>query len=467
MPDYLIAGATLVDGSSARPGGLRTAGESIAEVLPAGLAGHDLADLAARHGCEVVDGTGTWLIPGAVDPHVHFGLRAGRVATSDDFLTGSRAALAGGTTTIIDFITPSRGEALMAAAEARFAESASSTCDYALHASVTQWRDGIAGELAACRRAWGLRSLKLYLAYLETIGLAGEPLAAAMRAAADLDLTVLVHCEDGARIAAEQRALLAAGRRGAGAHPRSRPPDSEESAVAGALALAERAGCRPYLVHLSTAGAVAAVAAARARGQRVLAETCPQYLLFDERVYEQDEALAACYVMSPPLRPASHRQALRSALAGGFFDVVATDHCSFDRAQKSEHGASDFTRIPGGAAGVEHRLVLLYTLGVATGLLAPADWVRLVATRPAEIFGLYPRKGSLLPGADADLVLWDPAPSWTIDAQRSHQRCDHSIYEGQAVRGRPVRVWSRGEVVYAEGRVQAAAGRGRHLHGAS
>lgn len=465
MSGYLITGAQLVDGGTSRPGCLRTEGERIAEVLSGRPTDDDCAGLAERHRCAVIDGRGLWLLPGGVDPHVHFGLRAGKITTADDVLAGTCAALAGGTTTVIDFITPARGESLAAAAKARLAEAAAAACDYALHASVTEWRDGIAEQLAAGVDAYGLRSVKLYLAYLETIGLAGEALSAAMQAAAALDLTVLLHCEDGAQISARRRELLAAGERGVAAHPRSRPPVCEETAVVMALRLAERAGCRPYLVHLSTAGAVAAVKEARARGLTVLAETCPQYLLFDERVYEGGFDVTAPFVMSPPLRPAAHRAALRAALAEGVFDVVATDHCAFDLKGQKDLGREDFTRIPGGAAGVEHRLALLYTLGVATGLLAPTAWVRLVATRPAEIFGLYPRKGSLAPGADADLVLWDPAASWTLTARESHQRCDHSIYEGLAIRGRALRVWSRGEEVFTEGRLRAPAGRGRLLTG--
>jgi dihydropyrimidinase len=465
MNGYLISGATLVDGDSARPGSLRTAGERIAEELPPHLAAGDLADLAARHDCEMIDGRGLWLIPGGVDPHVHFALPAAGTVTADDFLSGSRAALAGGTTTVLDFVTPGRRESLVAAAAVRLAEASPAACDFGLHASVTAWRPETAAELATCARELGLRSVKLYLAYLETVGLADAVLEAALQAAAALDLTVLMHCEDGARIAARQRELLAAGERGPAAHPRSRPPVCEETAVVHALALAAQTECRPYLVHLSTAGAIGAVKTARARGRTVYAETCPQYLLLDESLYAGDFAAAAPYVMSPPLRSFAHRGALRAALADGVIDVVATDHCAFNLAGQKELGRDDFTRIPGGAAGVEQRLTLLYTLGVATGLLAPAAWVRLVSTRPAQIFGLYPRKGSLAAGADADLVLWDPAATWTIRARDAHGRSDHSIYEGRPVRGRPVRVWSRGETVFADGRLQAAAGRGRFLRG--
>jgi dihydropyrimidinase len=461
MSGYLITGAILIDGQSERRGTLRTEGDRIAEIHPPDLTALDLADLAARHDGAIVDGAGRWLVPGGVDPHVHFALPAAGTTTCDDFATGTQSALAGGTTTVIDFVTPGREQSLVEATERRLAEAEAACCDYALHASATAWRETTASELRQCHERFGLRSLKLYLAYLETIGLGDADLVRAMQVAAELELTVMLHCEDGLEVARRQRDLLAAGEVGPLAHARSRPPQLEIDAVARALRLAARTGCRPYVVHVSTAGALAAVAAARAHGQTVLAETCPQYLLLDESRYEAPFVEAAACVMSPPLRSRDNPRALREALERGDVDVVATDHCAFTRAQKNL-GRDDFTRIPGGAAGVEHRLALLGTLG-----LAPAAWVGLVARRPAEIFGLYPRKGSLEPGADADLVLWDPAVEWTVSSADDHHPGDHSIWEGHAARGRAETVWSRGELVVGGGEVQAAVGRGRFLLGSS
>lgn len=462
MAGTLIANVRLIDAEGERDGALRVEGERIAEWLPADLADDALSALAARHGCARVDGGGRWLIPGGVDPHLHFALPVAGTRTVDDFETGGRSALAGGTTSVIDFVTPGREEDLGDAISARREEAARCCCDHTLHPSLTAWRADSANQLAACAREHGLRSLKLYMAYLESIGLARPQLAAAMGAAAELDLVVMLHCEDGARVSAEQARLLAAGERGPAAHPRSRPAEFEVAAVRDALALAAAAGCRPYIVHVSAGESVAAVVAARAGGQVAYAETCPQYLLMDESLYAADFETAAAAVMSPPLRAATERDALNAALARGDFDVVATDHCAFDRAQKAL-GRDDFTRIPGGAAGVEHRLALLFTLAVAEGPLSPSDWVRLVSTRPAEIFGLHPRKGSLTPGADADLVLWDPRARRTLRAAADHHPCDHSLYEGMALRGAAARVWSRGETVFADGVLTAPAGRGRWL----
>ncbi|MEZ4387328.1 MAG: amidohydrolase family protein [Candidatus Krumholzibacteriia bacterium] len=454
MGGYLITGATLIDGRRQWSGCLRTADEGIAEVTAGPLTVPDAADLAARHGCELVDGRDRWLIPGGVDPHVHLGLPVGDGVVSQDVEAGTRDALAGGTTTVIDFVTPGRGESLASATEARLAELADACCDYALHASLTAWRDDAAVDLRAAVERFGLRSLKLYMAYLETIGLEPAALESAMAAAVALDLTVLLHCEDGVEVSHRQAALLAAGETGPSAHPRSRPPECEVSAVSGALELAARTGCRTYVVHVSTPEAVALITAARARGQTVFAETCPQYLLLDESRYAADFPAAARAVMSPPLRSSRRMAGRREALGRGEFDTVGTDHCAFTDAQKAR-GRDDFTRIPGGAAGIRHRLALLHTVGVDGGRLSPCQWVDLVSRRPAEIFGLAPRKGTLNVGADADLVLWDPRLTWTIDA------AEPSVFASVPVVGGAVRVWARGRQTAVAGATTVEAGAGR------
>jgi len=457
MGGNLITGATLIDGRRQWSGWLRTEGERIAEVMAGELKEADAADLAARHGCELVDGRGRWLIPGGVDPHVHLGLPVGDDVVSEDVVTGTRAALAGGTTTVIDFVTPGRQESLVDATAARLAELTGACCDYSVHGSLTAWHHGSAADLRAAVERFGLRSLKLYLAYLETIGLGAGDLAAAMTAAAALDLTVLLHCEDGAEVSRRQAALLAAGDHGPSAHARSRPPEVEAAAVATALALAARTGCLPYVVHVSTPEAMALITAARAGGQAVVAETCPQYLVLDESVYEREFAVAARAVMSPPLRSPAHVAGLRAALGRGEVDVVGTDHCAFTDAMKAR-GRHDFTRIPGGASGVRHRLALLHTVGVEGGLLEPWQWVRLVSTRPAEVFGLAPRKGTLEVGADADLVLWDPRRTAVIDDADGP-----SVFAGLSVVGQAERVWSRGLPVLQAGIATVAAGAGRRV----
>jgi len=461
MGDFLISGATLVSGTEERQGSLRISDGAIAEILPPETSTGELARLAERHGCEVVDGSGCLLIPGGVDPHVHFALATGGGLTADDFVSGSQAALAGGTTTVIDFITPGRDESLVVAAESRLEEAAACACDYSLHQSVTHWGPDTASQLEDVARKHGLSSIKIYLAYLESIGLGLEEMTAVMAVAANHDWPVLVHCEDGAEIARRQQALLAANHVDPDTHPLSRPPAVEETAVHWALAAAEVTGCRPYLVHLSTEAAVDAVLEARSKGQTVVAETCPQYLLLEVDAYAQEFSASAPFIMSPPLRDSVNRQAVARAVLDGTFDVVASDHCSFNQSQK-EAGKGDFTRIPGGVAGVEHRLALLHTLA-AVGGMSQVDWVRLVSEGPARTFGLYPRKGSLDIGADADLVLWDPVATRVLSTATDHHRADHLAWEGTPVRGRVMRTWLRGEVVVENDLVMATSGNGRLL----
>lgn len=461
MSGLLVYDVTLVTAGSAREGALRVEGESVAELLPPLDAKQARAE-AARHGAQLVDGGGRWLLPGGVDPHVHLALPTAGTTTIDDFESGSRAALAGGTTTLVDFVTPARGQPLPEAARARLAEARGSFCDHGLHASVTRWTSSTADELAVCVEEMGLRSVKTYLAYLDTIGLGEDDLLRVMEVAARLDAPVLVHCEDGVDIERRQDDLVSAGETGPRAHARSRPPECEAAAVRRALSLSEETGARLYVVHVSTLEAARELEQARARGLGVLTETCPHYLLLDESRYEAPDDQAVAFVMTPPLRPSGHPPALREALARGVFDVVATDHCSFDLAQKQAAGG-DFLRIPNGVAGVEHRLALLYTLGVRGGLLSPSDWVRLVCEGPARAFGLYPRKGSLRVGSDADLVLWDPTHERLLRGAEDHHRCDHSVYEGMRVGGRADVVWRRGERVVEDGEPLPALLPGRYL----
>jgi dihydropyrimidinase len=237
----------------------------------------------------------------------------------------------------------------------------------------------------------------------------------------------------------------------------------EGDAVARALLMARLAGVPLYVVHVSTRQGIDAVAAARRQGQGAIAETCPQYLLLDEGRYQGDADTAALHVMSPPLRHREHQAALWEALADGVLQTVATDHCPFSAADKKRHAAGDFTRVPGGVGGIEFRLPLLYTFGVRAGKVSPARFVDLVSTRPAKLFGLYPRKGTIRAGSDADLVIWDPGKKWTVAAARQWQRCDHTVYEGLELHGAPRLVFSRGETVFVDGRVEAGAGRGTYL----
>ncbi len=411
----------------------------------------------------VIDAAGREVFPGAVDPHVHFELETANGASSDDFASGTRAALAGGTTTIIDFVTPQRNGSLLAALAARKEAARKSLCDFGLHMSVTAWSDRTLPELEACCRREGIGSVKTYLAYKETIGLEDREFLAVLDAARKLKFLTLVHAEAGDMVAYLQKTLLAAGKTSVAHHALARPPEVEGDAVRRSLLLARLAGVPLYIVHVSTRQGIEAVAAARQAGQAAIAETCPQYLVLDESLYAAEGDAAAAAVMSPPLRGQEHREALWQAMATGWVQTIGSDHCPFHLADKRRHAADDFTKVPGGAGGIEYRLPLLHTFGVRTGRISLERFVDLVATRPAKLFGLYPRKGTIRPGSDADLVVWDRDRKWTVAAARQWQRCDHTIYEGLELVGAPAWVFSRGEAVFAGGRVEAEAGRGAWL----
>ncbi|MCX6558810.1 MAG: dihydropyrimidinase [Candidatus Aminicenantes bacterium] len=454
MPRILIRGGTIVSEGRVFQGDILIAEERIVAVEKKIQATERLDRLIDAAGCEI--------FPGGVDPHVHMELQTPAGISSDDFASGSRAALAGGTTTILDFVTPGRGEPLPAALAARKAAAQKSLCDYGLHMSVTSLRRETADELALCRRQ-GIVSLKTYLAYKETIGLEDGDFLAVLDLARQLGMLVMVHAESGDMVAYLQKKFLAQGKTAVQFHPRSRPAELEGDAVQRAILMARLAGAPLYIVHISSRQGVEALAAARKAGQVVIGETCPQYLLLDENRYHQGDAGSAAYVMTPPLRGPEHQAALWEALATGIIQTLATDHCPFLLADKNRLAAVDFTRVPSGCGGCEYRLPLLYTFGVRSGKISLARFVELVSARPAKIFGLYPRKGVIRPGSDADLVIWDPEVKSTISAARQWQHCDHTVYQGLELQGGPRLVFGRGRAVFEEGNVHAEPGQGIYL----
>jgi dihydropyrimidinase len=456
----LVRGGTLLTGTDRRRADLRCRDGRIAEI------GTGLEPAAGE---EVVEAAGKLVLPGGVDPHVHLALPVAGTVSADDFAAGTAAALAGGTTTVIDFVHPRRGtrerpdrtdtgQPLLEALAERREEAAGAVADHGFHMALTWWGDDSPRQMAACLEA-GVPSFKLYLAYKDTVGLDDAQAVRALAAAAELGATVLVHAEHGDAIELLRDRLAAEGRLGPEAHPASRPPQLEGEATHRAAALAGTFGTTLYVVHVTCRESVEAVAAARRRGWDVHGETCPQYLLLDDSEYRRPGFAGADYVIAPPLRPRNHQEALWRALADGTLEVVATDHCPFTHAQK-ELGRDDFRRIPGGAAGIEHRLALLWTHGVAAGRLDPHRFVDLVATCPARLFGLHPRKGTLEPGADADLVVWDPEATATITARTHRSKTDRSVYEGFEVTGQPAAVVVRGRVGVRDGRLAAELGEG-------
>jgi len=399
---------------------------------------------------EIIDATGKLLFPGGIDPHVHFALPTPAGASSDDFASGSRAAVAGGTTSFIDFVTPHRGQSLLEALSLRRAEAAASSLDYWLHMGISEWNVSIASDVIRCIEKEGIISFKAYLAYRESIGISLSELQQVMKVVGSEGGLVMVHCEDGEMISRLQHEFLLKGKTHAGYHALSHPAEAEIRAVEKVIELSGKTGCPVYIVHTSTRQAAEAIAEARKSGLPIFAETCPHYLLLDDSVYDErlDNLRVLPYVISPPLRTFTDQEYLWKGLADGTFDTIATDHCPFNLHGQKDQGLHDFTKIPNGAGSIEHRLSLLYTYGVLTNKITINQFVSLVSTRPAEIFGMDDHKGKLDVGFDADVVIWDPDTRRIISVKNHFQHCDSDIYEGFSIQGQPETVIVKGEVAF-------------------
>ena len=431
---------------------LRVAGGRIAELGPG------LAPGASR----VIDAQERLVFPGFIDTHTHFEMNKGfPKETADDWYTGTRAALAGGTTTVLDFAEPERGATLASALETWHGRAdGAACCNYGFHMTVKDWSPSIRSELREMTAA-GVTSYKVYLAY-DNLRLSDAAAYEVVKAVGAEGGVVGCHCENGDLVTEGIRAQQAAGNLSPAAHPLSRPPAVEAEAVGRWLTIAELAGCPVNIVHLSTLRGLEAVRAARTRGQRLYVETCPQYLLLDERSYRLPGFESAKFVLSPPLRAQENCAALWDALEAGEIDTIGTDHCSFRFHGAKELGREDFSKIPNGIPGVEHRPSLMYTYGVAAGRITAVDMARLLAENPARLFGMYPQKGVLAVGSDADLVIFDPNDTGRITAETQYQNVDYTPYEGMELRGRVDTVLLGGEVAVEGGRVLLER-RGRYV----
>ena len=420
-------------------------------------------DLDCPADTQEIDASGAYVLPGAVDAHVHMELAFMGTVSSDDFETGTAAGVAGGTTTIIDFVIPPHGQPLLDGLAEWHEKAEKAVADYAFHMAVTWWGDDTAAEMAACVRDHGIPSFKTFMAYKGAIGIEDDELLRVMQTAQGLGALVTAHCEDGDAVVSMQEKLLAEGKTAPKYHALSRPAPVEGRATERAAQLAREAGCPLYIVHMTCQESIDAVSAAQDRGQPVLGETCVQYLLLDDSVYDTEDFEGAAYVMSPPIRPAGHQDALWDALSTGTIHTVATDHCPFNLDGQKDMGLEDFTKVPNGAAGIEHRLSLMHTHGVMTGRLSLEQWVDACCTQPARLFGLAPRKGTIAPGADADIVLFDPAATATISAATHHHKVDRSIYEGFPLTGTVRQTLVGGRVQWNDGDLQVERGAGRYL----
>jgi len=429
-------------------------GETITRIGP---------DLPAPPGAEVIDAAGKLVFPGFIDPHVHIYLPFMGTFAKDSYDTASRAALVGGTTTLIEMVCPSRADDPLQAYELWKSQAAGrSACDYAFHMGVTRF-DDTTPELLRRIVADGTASFKVFLAYKGAFGIDDAELFRTLELARRLGVIVTAHCENAEIVAQLQRRLLVEGKTGPEWHEPSRPPAVEAEGVHHLATFAELTGAHVYVVHTSCADALAAARRARERGVALWVETVIPYLVLDRTYAERPDFEGAKYVMSPPLREAQHQRTLWNALRTGAIDTVATDHAPFDFRGQKEMGRGDFTKVPNGIPSVEDRIHLLYTHGVVSGRIDLHRFVQVASTQAAKLFGLFPRKGTIQPGADADLVVFDPSARGAISARTQQMNVDYSAFEGWPIQGRADVVTVRGRVQVRGGRFVGAQDHGRML----
>ncbi|MBV9588500.1 MAG: dihydropyrimidinase [Hyphomicrobiales bacterium] len=413
-------------------------------------------------GDTVLDAEGAYIMPGGIDPHTHLEMPFMGTTSADHYESGTKAALSGGTTMVVDFCIPTNGQPLLEAWAEWDKKSKTACTDYAYHMCITYWTEKVRDEMAAVVKR-GVTTFKHFMAYKGALMVNDDEMFASFRRCAELGAMPLVHAENGDVVAALQAKLLADGITGPEGHAWSRPPEVEGEAANRAIMLADMAGVPLYIVHVSCRQAHHAIARARAEGKRVYGEPLIQHLVLDESEYfNKDWDHAARRVMSPPFRDKANQEDLWNGLRAGSLQVVATDHCAFTSEQK-RFGRNDFTRIPNGTGGLEDRMPVLWTYGVGTGRLTMNEFVAATSSNIARILNLYPKKGAILPGSDADIVIWDPKAEKTISAKTQMSAIDYNVFEGVKVSGLPRTTISRGEVVYDGGQMSAKPGRGKFV----
>jgi dihydropyrimidinase len=452
--DTVIRGGTVVTATDTYKGDVGIAEGRIAAIAQ---------NLSAENAGQVIDAAGLFVMPGGIDVHTHLDMPFGGTTSSDDFETGTIAAAYGGTTTLIDFAIQYKGQTLREAFDTWMKKAASkAVIDFAFHCIITDWSGARAEEMGQLVRE-GVSSFKLFMAYPGVFMLDDATIFRAMSAAANYGALICMHAENGGVIDVIVQRALAEGKRAPKYHALTRPTTAEAEATARAIALAEMAGAPVYIVHLSSNDALEKVREARDRGLPAYAETCPQYLFLSIENFDVPGFEGAKYVFTPPLREKWHQEKLWQGLAQDDLQAVSTDHCPFCYKEQKELGKDDFTKIPNGGPGIEHRLSLVYTGGVQSGRFSPNRFVELVSTAPAKLFGLYPRKGTIAVGSDADLVLFDPDAEETISAKTHHMRVDYSMFEGIRVKGMPRAVLSRGRAVIENRKFVGRPGSGQFL----
>jgi dihydropyrimidinase len=419
--------------------------------------------LSAPAGATVVDAGGQYVMPGGIDPHTHMQLPFMGTVTMDDFFTGTAAGLAGGTTSIIDFVIPDPQENILDAYKKWRGWAEKSASDHSFHVAITWWSEQVRKDMGTLVNDEGINSFKHFMAYKNAIMCDDETLVNSFKRALELGAMPTVHAENGELVYLLQKTVSEMGIKGPEGHPLSRPPMVEAEAANRAIAIADVLGVPIYVVHVSCVESAEAIARARARGQRVYGEVLAGHLVLDDSVYRHpDFATAAAHVMSPPFRPKGNSEFLWRGLQSGNLHTTATDHCTFCAAQKAA-GKDDFSKIPNGCGGVEERLAVIWDEGVNTGRLTPSEFVAVTSANTAKLFNIYPQKGSVSVGADADLVVWDPAGTKTLSVKTQHSKGDFNIFEGRTVRGIPSHTVSQGELVYVQGDLRAVQGKGRYI----
>jgi len=452
--DTVIKNSTIVTATDTYASDVGIAGDkitAIAQSLPVENAG------------KVIDATGRLVMPGGIDVHTHLDMPFGGTTSSDDFETGTIAAAFGGTTTLIDFAIQYKGQTLRQAFDGWMAKAdRKAVIDYAFHCIITELGDAQMEEMGQLVRE-GVSSFKLFMAYPGVFMLDDATIFRAMSQAAKHGGLICMHAENGGAIDVIVRRALAEGKRAPKYHALTRPTTAEAEATGRAIALAEMAGAPVYIVHLSCNEALEKVREARDRGLPAYAETCPQYLFLSIENFDVPGFEGAKYVFTPPLREKWHQEKLWQGLAKDTLQVVSTDHCPFCYKEQKEMGKDDFTKIPNGGPGIEHRLSLIFTGGVHGKRFSPNRFVQLVSTAPAKLFGLYPRKGTIAVGSDADVVAFDPDEEQVISAKTHHMRVDYSMFEGIRIKGIPKLVLSRGRPVIENGKFVGRPGAGQFL----
>ena len=414
------------------------------------------------NGDRALDATGCYVMPGGIDPHTHLEMPFMGTYSADDFESGTRAALAGGTTMVVDFVLPGQGQGLMDAAQMWHNKSGRANCDYSYHMAITWWGQKVWEDMELSVKA-GMTSFKHFMAYKGALMVNDDEMYQSFKRVGDLGGLAMVHAENGDVVAELTAKLLAEGNIGPEAHAYSRPPQVEGEATNRAIMIADMAGVPLYVVHTSCEDSHEAIRRARMQGKRVWGEPLIQHLTLDESEYfHPDWDHAARRVMSPPFRNKKHQDSLWAGLQSGSLSVVATDHCAFTTEQK-RFGLKSFAKIPNGTGGLEDRMPMLWTYGVNTGRLTPNEFVAVTSTNIAKILNCYPQKGAVLVGADADLVVWDPEKSKTITASAQQSSIDYNVFEGKAVKGLPRYTLTRGVVSVDDGEVKTREGHGKFV----